>query len=88
MAGSFDHVCNNDGTFRFDLIENMGDAHEACEAMHALIMELSGGSPAKVRAAKDAVQAREMPGNPIDWDLYRDDGCWLGSDLTQPVNEE
>jgi hypothetical protein len=31
MAGSYKHLKAEDGTFCFDLIENMGDAHEACE---------------------------------------------------------
>ena len=84
MAGSFNHVCDDNGTFRFDLIENLGDAHEACEQMHALIMKLSGGDPAKVRVAMDAVQADRMPSNPINWDSYRNYGWWIGSDLTQP----
>jgi len=37
MAGSYQHCLNEDGTFRFDLIENMGDAYEACEEMFELI---------------------------------------------------
>ncbi len=31
MAGSYKHLVAEDGTFTFDLIENMGDAYEACE---------------------------------------------------------
>ena len=41
MAGSYGHCCNDDGSFRFDLIENMGDAHEACEQMHTMIWWLA-----------------------------------------------
>lgn len=37
MAGSYRHCCNDDGSFTFDLIENMGDAREACEDMHGII---------------------------------------------------
>lgn len=40
MAGSYKHCCNDDGSFRFDLIENMGDAHETCEEMHGMIRRL------------------------------------------------
>ena len=42
MAGSFDH-CDESGEFRFNLIENMGDAWEACEEMHWLIWHLAQG---------------------------------------------
>lgn len=31
MAGSREHVTADDGTFRWSLIDNMGDAYEACE---------------------------------------------------------
>lgn len=37
MAGSYDHICDDDGSFRMDLIENMGDAHEALEECHGII---------------------------------------------------
>jgi hypothetical protein len=30
MAGSIKHVTAEDGSFTFDLIDNMGDAYEAC----------------------------------------------------------
>ena len=50
MAGSFEH-CDQAGEFRFDLIENMGDACEACEEMHWLVWHLAGGSREKVEAA-------------------------------------
>jgi hypothetical protein len=44
MAGSYGHCTTDDGRFRFDLIENMGDAHEACEMMWYMIAYLSEGS--------------------------------------------
>jgi len=31
MAGSLDHITNENGEFTMDLIENMGDAYEALE---------------------------------------------------------
>ena len=40
MAGSYDHICNEDGSFRVDLIEKMGDAHEALEECHEIIRRL------------------------------------------------
>ena len=33
MAGSIRHVTDKDGEFTFDLIDNMGDAYEACEEL-------------------------------------------------------
>jgi len=39
MAGSYKHCVSEDGSFRFDLIENMGDAHEACEDMFTRLAE-------------------------------------------------
>ena len=38
MAGSYRHVTNADGSFRgTDLLDNLGDAYEALEEMHAMI---------------------------------------------------
>ncbi len=41
MAGSYQHCLGDEGTFTFDLIENLGDAHEACEMMVYMIDILS-----------------------------------------------
>lgn len=43
MAGSLNHIIDNDGSFTMDLIENMGDAHEALEECFRIIVELSKG---------------------------------------------
>jgi hypothetical protein len=43
MAGSFDHIDEN-GAFRMDLIENMGDAHEALQECHAAMYVLAKGN--------------------------------------------
>lgn len=56
MAGSFGH-CDNDGEFRFDLIENMGDAHEACEEMHFMIWHLAKDRRKKIKRARKAYRA-------------------------------
>lgn len=64
MAGSLRHVVAEDGGFRFNLIENLGDAHEACEEMFDLIAYLVGDNPVKLAAACQAVGApipTEMP---------------------------
>ncbi len=37
MAGSFEHIVNEKGNFYMDLIENMGDAHEALEECFEII---------------------------------------------------
>lgn len=50
MAGSLSHITNDDGTFRMDLIENLGDAQEALEECHQIIAVLldRGYIPARV----------------------------------------
>lgn len=45
MAGSLNHVTAEDGSFRMDLIENGGDAHEALEECHQIIAVLLADSP-------------------------------------------
>lgn len=37
MAGSYAHLIDDDGSFRMDLIENLGDAHEALEECFFII---------------------------------------------------
>jgi hypothetical protein len=52
MAGSYGHLRDDDsGYFRFDLIENLRDAYQACEECFFLIERLSGGDHAKITAA-------------------------------------
>jgi hypothetical protein len=44
MAGSLSHIVDDDtGRFTMDLLDNMGDAHEALEECFALIHALTGG---------------------------------------------
>lgn len=52
MAGSFKH-CERDGTFAFDLIENMGDAHEACHQMFWMIHILTNGDRTRIAEAEE-----------------------------------
>jgi len=58
MAGSYQHCTNEDGTFRnedfTESIENLGDAHEACEHMHFMINYLTGGDKTKIEEASEA----------------------------------
>lgn len=51
MAGSLNHIVDKDGGFTMDLIENLGDAHEALEECFVLIYELAGGNSDTVSAA-------------------------------------
>ena len=42
MAGSLSHLIDDEtGEFRFNLIENMGDAHEACEDCVSIIKDMA-----------------------------------------------
>lgn len=42
MAGSYRHIVRDDNSFRgIDLIENLGDAHEALEECYDIIQELA-----------------------------------------------
>lgn len=45
MAGSYSHCTEDDGSFKgegfTDMIENLGDAYEACEMMHWMINYLA-----------------------------------------------
>lgn len=40
MAGSLSHITDDDGKFRIELIENLGDAEEALEECHQIIAYL------------------------------------------------
>jgi hypothetical protein len=60
MAGSLSHITAEDGSFRMDLIENMGDAHEALEECHQIIAMLSerwGGE----RVLRDCIARLNYP---------------------------
>jgi hypothetical protein len=49
MAGSLNHITQEDGSFTMDLIENLGDAHEALEECHRVIAYLLTGWGAEQR---------------------------------------
>ena len=42
MAGSLSHITSGNGEFQMDLIENLGDAHEALEECFHIIQVLAG----------------------------------------------
>jgi len=74
MAGSLNHIIDRDGKFTMNLIENLGDAHEALEECFMIIHELSGGDSKKISAA-----CRRY-GFPDPWDI-----CFKNK---KPMNNE
>jgi hypothetical protein len=63
MAGSYKHCIKEDYSFNADdfhnMIENLGDAYEACEEMVWLIWYLSGGNKEKIEEAISAYYAKD-----------------------------
>lgn len=58
MAGSFNHVVADNGTFTMGSIENLGDAHEALEECFGIIFFLTNGDKDRINAA--AIKARAV----------------------------
>lgn len=54
MAGSYEHCTTEDGKFTFDLIDDMGDAHEACQDMHGTIVTLHARVSELEQALRDS----------------------------------
>ncbi len=48
MAGSLNHIVDDNGRFTMDTIEHLGDAHEALEECFNVIGELSNWNAAAV----------------------------------------
>ena len=48
MAGSFNHLLDEDGSFDFEFIENLGDAHECAEECFWLVHKLLKGDRKKL----------------------------------------
>ena len=68
MAGSLNHLVGADGKFTMDLIENLGDAHEALEECFRPIHYLAEGDSDRIGNACNAL------GFPNPWDdEYGDD---------------
>lgn len=57
MAGSLNHMVDKKGRFSFELIENMGDAYQACEECFDIIAHLCDGDMKKLRKACEAANA-------------------------------
>lgn len=83
MAGSYRHVTDADGSFRgIDLIDNLGDAYEALEEMHAMIGWLAlRRYPADPRRAihaawREGYLRPRFPANAADESLAGFDRFW------------
>lgn len=57
MAGSYRHCEGDDGSFRFDMIENMGDAYEACEMLYFMVKWLAAFCPDDCPAEQRIIMA-------------------------------
>lgn len=62
MAGSYMHCRGPLGKFRFDLIDNLGDAYEACKEMFEMIEILTGGDKNLIADAINGYLKRINPG--------------------------
>ena len=56
MAGSYNHLVGVNGEFTFEYIENLGDAHEACEDCFQLIKQLKTTITKQHAALNDIVK--------------------------------
>jgi hypothetical protein len=58
MAGSYHHIVDEKNEFQgVDLLDNLGDAHEALEECHFMIKHFSGGDLNKIFEAHRAYVA-------------------------------
>ena len=64
MAGSYRHCTTKDNAtapdFTFELIDNMGDAYEACEEMWHVIQVLAGGDQTEIERCVRYVCTRKQ----------------------------
>ena len=63
MAGSLAHIVDGDGTFTMDLIENMGDAHEALEDCFLIIQALTQGEKKKINKMCQRIDSPQIAHN-------------------------
>ena len=80
MSGSFASIVGDDGEFRVDFIENLGDAHEALEQCFSIIHFFTAGKPENVNVACDlynfpliGVQMRPLHAPSMDGQRYAKD---------------
>ena len=69
MAGSYRHCVAEDGSFTFDTIENMGDAHEACVEMFEMLNWLAQDSDL-LSAEEHATRVERGVASPIPAPVY------------------
>lgn len=70
MSGSYRHCLEEDGSFTFDFIENLGDAREACEQMVYMIRWLARGDGDRIKAAEDAYYTVSDAGKEVGTGIY------------------
>lgn len=71
MAGSFQHLMNDDMTLRLDLIENLRDAGQALEECYDMIMFLTGGDKMAIyNAWFNGHQKKRVPNYDPDVSTY------------------
>ena len=69
MAGSYHHcVDEKTGGFNFDLIENMGDAWEACHEMFWMIRHLTGNNAQRIDQVVEEYRKRER--REVPWEKW------------------
>lgn len=57
MAGSLNHIVDeNTGKFSMDLIDNLGDAHEALHECFEIIRTMTGGDKDEINACCDSLK--------------------------------
>lgn len=62
MGGSYHHIVNSKNEFcGTELLDHLGDAHEALEECHAMIRILTGGDKNKIFEAHRAYVAETNP---------------------------
>ena len=61
MAGSINHIIDDDKSFNFEFIENLGDAYELAEETYWLANYVSNGDYAKLQKILDKM-SQEMRG--------------------------
>ena len=61
MAGSYRHVTSDDGSFRAELLDDLGDAYEAGEEMHYMIRWLAKFDKKRIVAAEHAFLLATYP---------------------------
>jgi hypothetical protein len=66
MAGSYAHCTDDDGSFRSDLIENLGDAREALQEMHFMVRWLAKNDPFLIEASHHAYLFHSYAHHSID----------------------